>query len=372
MRKLLFFCTLLLLSTILAKGTLSLGIYPGQKKYVVSLAERSLARSWDGLLTFVAFDELMITLPSRWKVGVGEGFASVGYGGFWQEYALLPFFSDERALLYQRENHALMLFAEREGKQAMGYELSTPRKSISLLAWRATKPEVTSYQATWGSQHARWGVAAKANVQSSVISLHAEAVFSPVKGVEGFVSSSYNLLSSTLGVAYGEAPYPIRYSFSLDLAHMKVQATYMQKDWFGSEPLYGGYSAIRRREQSSSLKLFLPIGYLLFTESDLYEFKPKGGEAGSVKLGAIWGGSFGQVSLQFKDKRGKGKGVQGRSETTVSLLVNKLSLSYTEGEYAIGLTDSIPIGKGVGTWNLEKKSGEHVKLSLLYTLTSDL
>lgn len=369
MRKLLLFCILASLSAIPAKSNISFALYPEEKTYVISVAQQSQQKAWDGQLTFVFPDNLTVLLPSRFMIGVGDASLSLGYGGFWQGYALLPFFCREQALLYQGGKDAVMVLSGAGRRRAVGYERSTSRASLSALAWMAPVQGLSSFLSKWGSVHARWGVATKLLVKTSAFGLDAEALFTPVKGLEGFVSSSFRYAGCTLLFAYGEAPYPSRYSFALDLQSKLINATFVMEECFGPEPIYGGHSAIRKRVQRGSVKLSLATGYLLVSLSDTFEFKRKGLALGSVVLQARWVAPFGQVSVYCKESRGLSKALQREYRFTLSL--HKATISYTKEGYEIALTDSLPLGRGVGTVTLKKRMGRALTLSLLYTLTSD-
>ena len=292
-----------------------------------------------------------------------------GHAGFWQEYALLPFFAREQALLLTWGKDALMALGGGEKRRAVGYEHSFPGARLSLLAWTAPAQTPSTYQVKWGALHSPWGIAGKVVLASSGFGLHAEALFTPTQGLEGFFSSSLRHGSSSFLFAYGQEPYRVRYSFAMDVEGKGMQATFSLEDGFGGEPIYGGHSAIRRRKQGGAVKLFLPTGYLLFSASDTYEFKQRGAEVGSVVLGAIWKAPFGHVSFTYGQRRGPEPALGKECRCSVNL--HKATLSYTKEGFALALTDSVPIGGGVGTWHLKKSMGEGVTLSLLYTLTSD-
>lgn len=369
MRKVLLFCILVSLSVLPAKERLLVALYPKEQRYVISAWQQDPRKAWEGQLTFVRDETLTIVLPSRFSFEGGGSSLRFGYAGFWQEYALLPFFVREQALLLTRGGDALMALRGGEKRRAVGYEHSFSKAKLSLLAWTASVQTPTSYQVKWGALHSPWGFAGKAVLESSGFALHTEALFTPIQGLEGFFSSSFRHGSSTFLFAYGQDPYPVRYSFALDVEGRGVQVTFSMEDGFGGEPIYGGHSAIRRRKQGGAVKLFLPTGYLLFSASDTYEFKQRGTEVGSVVLKATWKGAFGHVSFSCTQKRGSESPLGKECRCSVNL--HKATLSYTKEGFALALTDSMPIGKGVGTWNIEKRMGEGVTLSLLYTLTSD-
>ena len=368
MRKLLLFCTLVLLYVLPAKSSISFALYPEEKKYTISVTEQGPKRAWDGQLAFVAPDELNLLLPSRFTLGVGNASVSLGYAGFWQEYALLPFFSKQRALLYEARNKRFMILFSTKKMQAIGYEKETSRADFSALAWVAPKQDVFTFHSAWGAQDARWGVATKIVLKPSFFDLHAEAVFTPIQGVEGFFSSSLASGPYTLGMAFGQSPYPLRYTFALDLECKAFRTTFAMEDWQGSKPIYGGHSAIRKRKKSSSVKLSLATGYLLFSASDTYDFTRKGEGLGSVILQAKWKGPFGQVAVHYTDKRGSS---EAKGEYKLSLSLYKATFSYTHRGYVIACSDSFAMGKGMGTWRVTKCMGKTVTLSFLYTLTSD-
>jgi|GEM_PF-3761131 len=371
MRKLLLLYILLLLCSIPAKTSLSLALFPQEKSYVLSLAHQGTTSAWDGQVTFTAPDEEVIMLPSRFKIGMGDVSLSLGYAGFWTEYALLPLLARKQALFFQANKHAIALMLPRTGeKKAIGYEHTMARGNLSVFAWMQPEEEPHSFQTRWGDAHARWGVVSKIFLTSSLLDLGAELLFTPVQGLEGFILSTYKYRSSKLSLTYGQEPYPTRYSFALDLNTSSCSITFVMEDWFGPRPIYGGFSAIRRRSQSFSLRIFLGTGYLLFSFSDLYEFNPRGTEVGSVMMSSTWKASFGQLSVQCGQSRVSS--ILGAAQYKVSLVLSKVSFSYTEAGYEITLSDSIAIGKGIGTWKLKKCMGEAVSLSLLYTMTSDL
>lgn len=367
MRKLLLFCILGTLSCIPARSSLSFSLYPEEKIYLLSVAQQSQGRAWDGQVAFAPPDKLTLLLPARFKIGVGGASLCLGYAGFWQQYALLPFFSREQALLYQGKESSVMVLSG--DRQAIGYDRSSAKRSLSLLAWRAPKTESSSFQTQWGAEHARWGVAAKLSLRSSFFSVTAETLFTPVKGVEAFIASSLQGGPATLGFSYGKEPYPTRYSLALALGGKDVKGTFAMEDWFGAEPRYGGHSSMRKREQKGSIHLSLARGYLHLSASDTFEFKRKGSTVGSVVLLGKWVGSFGELSIQYKQERGAVQEAQGVYRFTLG--VHKATLTYSKEGYEIALTDSLPLGKGVGTVRLHKRMGSSVTLSLLYTLTSD-
>lgn len=353
-----------------ARASLSLAIFPQDKRYVLSLAQQTPTRVWDGQLTFSAPEELVIALPSRFKLTLGNAQVSLGYGGFWQEYLLLPLFAREQALLYQADRNAFALvLARTSDTKAVGYEHTLKRLKLSALAWMQEKEVSSSFQTEWGAKYSRWGVGAKVFLATSILELGAELLFTPVQGVVSFVSTAYRHGSSKLSFVYGQEPYPFRYSVNIALKSKILQASFVMEDWFGSKPIYGGFSSMRKRRQSSDLRFSLAVGYLLFSFSDTYEFKQRGSEVGSVLMQATWGGAFGQVSAQF----GESRALSGRGEAQyrLSLVVYKATLSYTQEGYEMGISDSVAIGKGIGTWKLNTSMGKAITLSLMYAVTSD-
>jgi len=370
MRKLLLLYVLALLWVLPAKSSLSLAMSPQDKIYVLSLAKQDSTSVWDGQVSFASPDELTILLPSRFKIGMGDVSLSLGYAGFWQEYALLPLFAMQQALYFQAKGNAFVLFLGAMKKKAIGYEHAMPKGKLSVLAWMQPAEEPSSFQTNWGSPHTRWGVAGKAFLTSSLLDLSSELLFTPVQGVNLFVASACKYRASKLSFSYGEEIYPLRYSVALAFQSKFLQASFVMEDWFGPKPIYGGFSAIRKRKQSSVLRFSLGAGSLLFSFSDTYEFKPRGSEAGSVMMGATWKGFFGQLSVQYGESRLSS--ILGEGQYKISLVLYKASLSYTEEGYAITLSDSVAIGKGIGTWKLKKSKGKAVSLSLLYVVTSDL
>ncbi len=344
-------------------------MFPQEKIYVLSLAQQNPTSVWDGQLTFAAPDELAIQFPSRFKIGGADASVSLGYAGFWQEYALLPFFFREPALFCQARKHAFVLVSGKNGKRAIGYEHITNGGELSALAWLQPREEPSSFQTEWGVNHSRWGVAAKALLESTLLDLHAELLFTPVNGMDVFVSSSCKYGSSILGFAYGEDPYPSRYSLSLALKSSSIRVSFVMEDWFGPKPIYGGYSAMRKRSQSSEVRVSPGMGYLSFSFSDTYEFKPRGSDLGSVMMQATWGGFFGKISVQYGVSRGPS--IETKGQYKLSLVLYKASLSYTDAGYVITLSDSVAMGKGIGTWKLKKSMGNAVSLALLYAVTSD-
>jgi len=369
MRKLLLLYVLLFLWALPAKTSLSLAMFPQEKLYVLSLEQQTPTGVWDGQLIFSALDKLAILLPSRFKIGMGEVSLSLGFTGFWQEYALLPLFAGEQALAFQGKQNAFVLFLpEIRRKKVIGYEHTMAKGRLSALAWMQPAKEPSSFQTEWGSEHSGWGVAGKVSLESSLLDLSVELLVTPVQGMEGFISSSCRYGSSKLGIAYGEETYPSRYSVSLDLKSRSLRATFMMEDWFGPKPIYGGFSAIRRRRQSSALRFSLGTGYLLFSFSDTYEFKQRGSEAGTVLMKATWKGFFGLVSAQYGEIRGPTNQKEG--EFLLSLVLYKAALSYTEAGPEITLSDSVAIGKGLGTWKLKKSMGKAVTLTFMYAVTS--
>ena len=344
-------------------------MFPQEKKYVLSLAQQSLTYIWDGQLTFAASDELVLVLPSRFKFDAGNATVSLGYTGFWQEYALLPLFSSEQALLCQAKNQAFALVSGKNAKRAIGYEHTMTIGALSVLAWMQPKEVLSSFQIEWGAPHSRWGVVGKVFLESSCFALHTELLFTPVKGMEVFVSSSCEYESSKLSFTYGEDPYPSRYSFSLALQGKFLQVTFMMEDWFGSKPLYGGFSTMRKRRQSSEARVTMSTGYLSIFFSDTYEFTPRGSDFGSILMKSTWGGCFGQLSAQYRVSRGPSVEMKGYYK--LSVVLDKVTLCYTETGYDITLSDSVALGKGICTWKLKKHMGKAVSLALLYSVTSD-
>lgn len=372
MRKLLLFCILASLPVLSAKSSMAVTLDPSVKTYSISVAQNDSKKVWDGQLTLVFPDELTIAFPSRLKVGLGPGVLSLGYGGFWQDFSLLPHFSREQALLYQGDSGTRVALFRGGGQQAIGAEHALAGTKVSFLAWTQAKPVLHSYQREWGAVHAAWGVAAKVLLKPAPFVLGAEALFTPVTGVKAFVSSSFKYGGCSLGFAYGQEPYPTRYSFGLDLKSRLFRATFELEDWLGSEPIYGGYSTIRKRRQSGSVQVSLAAGYLFFSVTDTYEFKLRGSESGRVVLQAKWVGRFGQVSAHYKQKRGGTNVVNGKGEYKLTLLLNKVTLSYSSEGYEMAIADSVVIGGGIGTWKLKKGMGKAVSLVLSYAVTSGL
>ncbi len=368
MRKLLLVCLLALLCSLPAKSSLALAMFPQEKHYVLSLAQQGQSSSLSGQLTFSGSDELLILLPSRFRIVCGKASVSLGYAGFWQGYALLPLFSREQALLFQTKEQAFALALGKNGKWAIGYEHTLKRGKLSALALMQKGQETSSFQTEWGSQHARWAVAGKLSLESSSLALQSELLFTPVKGLEVFVSSSYKYGSLKVSLSYGEDSYPTRYSFFLDLQSKTVQASFVMEDWFGSKPIYGGFSTMRKWKQSSEVKISLRTGFLGFSFSDTYEFKPRGSEVGSALMQVTWKGSFGQMSVRYEVSREAS--IEKKGHYTFSLVLYKATLSYTEAGYEIALSDSVVLGKGIGTWILKKSEGKAVSLALLYAITS--
>ncbi len=310
-------------------------------------------------------------LPSRFKVVSGDASVSLGYAGFWQEYALLPLFAREQALLYQTQGHAMVMLPGVRGKSAIGYERMSSLGTLSLIAWMHTREEASSFQTEWGSDHAGWGFASKAFLKTIPLELKAELLVTPVKGIEVFIASTCTYGSSQVGFSYGLAPYPTRYSLSLDLKGKALQASFVMNDWLGSEPIYGGFSAMRKRNQSSVVRFPLGRGYVRLSFTDTYEFKAKGGQVGSLLLQASLFGPFGQMTFQYGGSRDLSNSPFEGGEFKVSLVLYKAVFSYAGEGYVITLTDSLAIGKGIGTWKLTKQRGKAVSLSISYTVTSD-
>ena len=361
---------LLFLWVLPARTSLSLAMFPQEKLYVLSLAHQGPTSLWDGQVTLAAPGELTILLPSRFMIGKGDVSLSMGYAGFWQEYASLPLLAREQALLFQAKNQGFVLLLPRASKkQAIGYEHSMGMGKLAVLAWMQPSVEASSFQTMWGTDSSRWGVVAKVFLSSSLLELSSELLFSPVQGLQGYVSSSYKYGSSKLLIAYGQEIYPCRYTLALDLAAASCSISFVMEDWVGPKPIYGGFSAMRRRRQSSSLRFFLGSGYLLFSFSDTYVFTQRGLEVSSVMMQATWKGPFGQVSAKYGGSRHLSD--LGDGEYRLSLILYKASLSYTEAGYEITLSDSVAIGKGIGTWKLKKSMGKSVSLSLMYAVTSD-
>ena len=369
MRKLLLVPILALFCTLSAKSTLSLAMSPQKQTYALSLEQQSPASSCSVHLSFSAPDDLVILLPSRLRIRMGDSSIRVGYTGFWAEYALQPEVGKWQSLVFERGNHALALLTGKNTGRALGYEHRYAIGNVSVLAWMQAGKKSSSFQTEWTSDHARWGVAGSASLSSKYVAMHSELLFSPIQGLSAFVSSSCRYGSSTLGFAYGEQPYPARYSFALDLASNALSGSFLMEDWFGSKPIYGGFSTPRKRRQSTRIRFSLGRGYLLFSFSDTYVFTRKGLEAGSVTMQGTWGGPFGQLSAQYGTSRILSS--VGQRSYSLSLNVHKATLSYTQKGYEITLTDSAAIGRGIGTWRLTKRMGEPVFLSLLYSVTSD-
>lgn len=370
MRKLLLVSVLLSLWAIPAKTSLSLAMFPHDKRYVLSLAQQTPTAAWDGQLTFSAPDELVINLPSRFRITRGNALISLGYGGFWQEYALLPLFAPQQALLYQKGGNAFALVLSRTAEtKAIGYEHTLAKGTLSALAWMQPKVESSSFQTEWGARHSWWGVGAKVHVAYPFLELGAELLFTPVQGLVSYLFSAYTNGPSKLSFSYGQESYPSRYCLSLELESSFLRATFVMEDWFGSEPIYGGFSAMRKRWQSSDLRFALAKGYLLFSFSDTYELKQRGSEVGSVMMQATWGGPFGQVSAKYKKVRGLSG--EGKAQYMLCLAAYKATLSYTQEGYELTISDSVAIGAGIGTWKLHASMGKAITLSLLYAVTSD-
>lgn len=368
MRKLLLFCLLVTLYAIPAKGSFSLSLAPVEKKYSISVSQQGQKIAWDGHFSFVAPGVPKLVLPARFSLGVGGGTIRMGYAGFWQEYALLPFFSKAQALVYQAAGQSFMLLATKQGQRAVGYGKASARADVSLLAWMAPKQDLFAFHTEWGAAHARWGVAAKAVLQPSFGVLHAEALFTPAHGLEGFFSSSFGHRPYTLGIAYGQSPYPSRYSFALEHECKAVRTTFVMEEWLGAEPVYGGHSSIRTSRRSSSVKLFLKTGSLVFSASDTYASTRKGTGVGSAVVQAKWKAPFGQVAVSHTQGRGS-SGAEG--DHKVSLTLYKATLSHTKKGYVMTVSDSFAMGEGSGTWRVTKRMGEACAFSFLYALTTD-
>ncbi|MBI9094695.1 MAG: hypothetical protein JEY71_07420 [Sphaerochaeta sp.] len=368
MRKLLFVYLLALLCSLPATSNLALAMFPQEKHYALSFDQHGQTSFFSGQLSFSGSDEQLIMLPPRFKIVFGGSSVSLGYAGFWQGYALLPLFLREQGLLYQIKEQAFALVLGKNEKWAIGYEHTLKRGKLSALAWIQRGQEASSFQTEWGAQHSRWAVAGKVFLESSTLALRSELLFTPVKGLEVFFSSSCTYGSSKVSFAYGEDSYPSRYSIFLNLQSKTVQASFVMEDWFGPKPTYGGFSTMRKRKQSSEVKIFLRTGYLGFFFSDTYEFKSRGTEVGSVILQATWKGSFFQMSARYGVIRDSLIDMKGLY--TFSMVLYKATLSYTEAGYEITLSDSVAMGKGIGTWSLKKSEGKGVSLSLLYALTS--
>lgn len=368
MRKLLLVYILVLLWVLPAKSTFSLAMFPQQRRYVLSLAKQSPTSAWDGQVSITACDEIILLVPSRFKISLCTISLSMGYGGFWQKYALLPMFSGTRGYLVQTNNHALLLLSEAAKQQAIGYEYTMETVELSALAWLQRKEDPLSFQTVWGSQHARWGVAGKVFLETSLLDVKSELLFTPVKGMEACFASTLKGGSSKLEFAYGEDPYPVRYSLSLALSNKALQISFVMEDWFGSKPIYGGFSAMRKRRQTSVVRFSLGKGYLSVSFSDLYEFKPKGDEMGSVVMQVTYAFPFGQISAEYVGDRDPL--ITDAGQYKLTLVVYKAALSYTEQGYEITLTDSFVLGKGIGTWKLKKSKANAVSFSLLYSIGS--
>ena len=82
-----------------------------------------------------------------------------------------------------------------------------------------------------------------------------------------------------------------------------------------------------------------------------------------------WRGAFGKVTAQYAVKRISSEPVPGRYEFSLDLF--KVAFSYTEKGYEISVSDSIAIGKGIGTWKLTSGMGKCFSLALVYALTID-
>ena len=359
---------LALLCTLPAKSTLSLAMYPQKKIYALSLTQQNPNSEFSGKLTFSEADKLVMVLPSRFKIKAGTSLISMGYAGFWGEYALLPTIATkEQALLVQgRKNACAVLMGK--SKWAVGYERATEIGSLSALAWIQSREDPSTFQTEWAPDSSLWGVVGKALFLSRYIDVSLEMLLTPILGLDGFVSGVCTYGPTSLGFAYGQAPYPSRYSLSFELGSNAVHVTFRMEDWFGSKPIYGGFSAPRKRRQSSEVEVFLGKRYLQFCFSDTYEFTKKGIEAGSVSMKATWGGSFGKVSAQYGVSRHPM--LPEKVQYSLSLVLYKASLSYTENGYEATLTDSIVMGKGTLTWALAKRMGEAVSLALFYAITS--
>ena len=210
-----------------------------------------------------------------------------------------PPFSGEQALLFQAKRQAFALVLDTNEKMAIGYEHILTKGKLSTLACMQREQDDPSFQTEWGVHHSRWAVACKISLEASCLALHSELLFTPVNGLDVFVSSSCTYGSAKASLAYGEDSYPLRYSFVLALQSKAVQASFVMEDRFGSKPIYGGYSAIRKRTQSSEVQISLGTGLLRFFFSDTYEFKPRGAEVGSVMLQATWKGSLFQISARY-------------------------------------------------------------------------
>ena len=368
MRKLLIFCILVTLCVIPAKGSLSFSLSPVEKKYSISVSQQGQKIAWDGHFSFVAPGVPKLVLPSRFSLGVGGGSVRVGYAGFWQEYALLPFLSKAQALVYQTAGQSFMLLAPTQGQKAVGYGKATDSADISALAWMAPKQDLSAFHTEWGAAHARWGVASKAVLHPSFGVLHAEALFTPAHGFEGFFSSSLGRGPYTLAIAYGQSPYPSRYSFALEHECKTVRTTFVKEEWLGAKPIYGGHSSIRKSRQSASVKIFLKTGSLVFSASDTYDSTRKESGVGSVVLQAKGKAPFGQVAVSHTQSRGSSG---AEDDYKVSLSIYKATLSFTKKGYVIAFSDSFAMGEGTGTWRVTKRMGEACAFSFLYTLTTD-
>lgn len=88
---------------------------------------------------------------------------------------------------------------------------------------------------------------------------------------------------------------------------------------------------------------------------------------GSVLVQVKLGAPFGHVALQYATNRRPLTGLEG--ELKVSLVLYKASFSYSSQGYEISLSNSMAIGKGIGTWKVNKGKGKAVSLALMYSVT---
>lgn len=369
MRNFLLLYILAFLWVLHAKTNIAVTLYPGQKAYALSLAQQSPTSVWDAQVSFTAPDDCIIALPSRFKIEKGKTSLSLGYAGFWQGYALAPFLEKGQALSYHIGENSFVLLPGRANRWAFGYEHTMPKGTFSALTWIQKGQETTYFQHEWGAEQARWGIVGKALLESPYLMLHAESLFTPVGGMDVFVSSSCKYESCTLALAYGQSPYPSRYALTLALQSTSIIVSFVMEDWFGSKPIYGGTSSIRKRVQSGVLRFSLGTGYVQVSFSDTYEFKQRGSEGGASVMQATWKAPFGQVSAQYTQSRGTPN--ERGSQYKLSLTLHKASLSYTAEGYEIALTDTVAMGSGIGRWKLKKSMGKAASLVLSYAITSD-
>lgn len=368
MRKLLVCILQLLLYTVYARSSLSLSIAPLERVYGVSFAQESRTTSWEATLAFGLHRDLVLVLPSRFKIKAELFSLSLGAPGFWQGFVLLDHLSKEQAILYQRNNDSFCLLAPGNGLEAVGYERQLSRGVFSLVGLLQKPDSVSTYQVEWGVEQAPWALAGKLALQSQNLAVKAEMLLSPVDGI--LVSGSYALVHSpcTASVSYGQNSYPKKYSLDLDFASEHLVASVALDDWFGGEPIYGGFSAVRKRRQSASVHYVGGWGWLHLSAVDTYEFKRRGGEAGTVVLQAKLG--LGSCQIEVEGTQSRGATQQHKPKTMVTLALSKATITYDAKGWAIAFGDSFPLGSARCSWEVAKRFGSRVSFHLGYSLTS--